>query len=173
MYETYAWTDPRIHVNHSHHFWKGRNEKSKNTIRLFGLFVERCLWTPRLNFLNAVEDSESNTNTLSSSSNPNMEPYLSSYPKRDPHPRIVISSLQMKVHINCNMRFDRFPFDEQVIQILTKLFCIRISFDFYIKFKFLECFSLCVNYRFVRSEEFLYLHFIIMMRKSIGKSRAD
>ena len=117
MYETYAWTDPRIHVNHSHHFWQGRNEKSKNTIRLFGLFVERCLWTPRLNFLNAVEDSESNTGSISSSSNHNMEPYLSSYPKRDPHPRIVISSLQMKVHINCNMRFDRFPFDEQVMHI--------------------------------------------------------
>ena len=114
MYETYSWTDPRIHVNRTHHYWKGKTVDGKNTIRLYGLFVERCLWTPRLKFINAVEDSECSSDSVSSSSSSNMEPYLSSYPKRAPHPRIVISSLQMKVTINCNMRFDKFPFDEQV-----------------------------------------------------------
>ena len=109
MYETHSWTDPRIHVNRSHHFWKGKNLEGKHTIRLFAIFVERCLWTPKLKFLNAVEDSESNSDSISS----NMEPYLASRPKAAPHPRITISSLQMKVHINCNMRFDTFPFDEQ------------------------------------------------------------
>ena len=120
MYERYSWEEPRIHVNQSHHYWRGTsNDESnshgghvqgKRTIRMFGGFVENCLWTPKLSFLGAVEDS-------ASTSTSNMEPYLGFDPRHGHHPMIVLSSLQMKININCNMRFDNFPFDAQVGQL--------------------------------------------------------
>ena len=113
MYETYSWADPRIHVNRTHHYWKGKTRQGKRTIRLFGDFMNTCLWTPKLRFLGAVQSSELNPNTRSTS-NSNMEPYLASHPHRG-NTVIGFSSLQMKVIINCNMRFDKFPFDGQVI----------------------------------------------------------
>ena len=115
MYERYSWDEPRIRVNRTHHYWKGNSngrcssdggsERGKCTIRLLGSFVEHCLWTPKLSFLGAVEDSMSTSTS-------DMEPYLAS--GRGPHPMIVLSSLQMKININCNMRFENFPFDTQV-----------------------------------------------------------
>ena len=109
MYERYSWDEPRIHVNLTHHYWRGNpiggREQRKRTIRLLRSFLENCLWTPKLSFLGAVEDSIA-------TSTAKMEPYLGF---RHGHPpMIVLSSLQMKITINCNMRFDNFPFDAQV-----------------------------------------------------------
>ena len=116
MYERYSWEEPRIHVNRTHHYWRGNSngkcssnggrERGKCTIRLSGRFVEHCLWTPKLSFLGAVEDSFATSTS-------DMEPYLNSGRGHHP-PMIVLSSLQMKITITCNMRFENFPFDSQV-----------------------------------------------------------
>ena len=107
IYQKYQWEDPRIRVNKTHPYWKGKNNEMRHSIRLCGHFVEECLWTPTLQFLGTVEMSSWNPQSTSTS-NPRLQSYLNS------DSTLVVSSMHMKLTIACNMNFDKYPFDQQV-----------------------------------------------------------
>ena len=52
----YSWKDPRIEVNTSHPYWKGRGNERRKSVRLNGKFVEECLWTPQVQFFGNLVD---------------------------------------------------------------------------------------------------------------------
>ena len=107
LFQMYLWNDPRIKVNISHEYWRGRNNQERKSIRLNGDFVEDCLWTPKLQFRGTVGISLSNPHSTSTS-HTNFQAYLLS------DSTIKISSFNMKLSISCNLNFDKYPFDEQV-----------------------------------------------------------
>ena len=103
----YTWNDPRIKVNISHPYWKGRRNQTRNSVRLNGDFVDECLWTPKLQFLGTVKMSLWNPHSTSTTDG-KFQTYLRS------DSTVKISSFNMKLTIACNMNFDRYPFDIQV-----------------------------------------------------------
>ena len=104
----YLWNDPRIKVNSSHEYWKGHDAEIRKSIRLSGDFVDNCLWTPKLQFRGTVGMSLSNPHSTSTHHS-SFQTYLLS------DSTIKISSFNMKLSISCNLNFDNYPFDEQVI----------------------------------------------------------
>ena len=54
LFQMHLWNDPRIKVNVSHEYWRGRNNQERKSIRINGDFVEECLWTPKLQFRGTV-----------------------------------------------------------------------------------------------------------------------
>ena len=113
MSHTYSWKDQRILINETHPYWKGRSNETRKTLRLYGDFVEKCLWTPKLLFLGIVKMSLWNPHSTSVSN------YKSqSYLRYDSF--VVISSVHVTRTISCNMKFDKYPFDRQVSMFIRQ-----------------------------------------------------
>ena len=108
MSHYYYWYDTRVIANKSHFYWNNQEDAYK--LSLDGTFVEKCLWVPKLAYVNVVGLSSWRP-TPTQSEGPPMEVYLS----RDGRIEVMVHSFH--VTLSCQMDFSRYPFDTQVNQI--------------------------------------------------------
>ena len=105
MFRYYYWSENRIIVNESHHYWN--HQEKSNKLGMDGSFVEKCLWIPRFAFTNVVGLSSWQP-TPTQSEGPPMDVYLT----RDE--RLEVIKSRFHVTVACEMDFSMFPFDTQV-----------------------------------------------------------
>ena len=96
-----GWDDARLVVNKNNSYWKA----NKSHARLSANFVEECLWTPKMMFVNANERAVSSS---SSSSNSKLKYFLIK------NGSVVVYRRSSKLTFSCGMDFSSFPFDIQV-----------------------------------------------------------
>ena len=95
-----GWDDARLIVNKNNSYWKA----NKSHALLSANFVEECLWTPKMMFVNANERAVSS----SSSSNSKLKYFLIK------NGSVVRYRRSSKLTFSCGMDFSSFPFDIQV-----------------------------------------------------------
>ena len=95
-----GWDDARLIVNKNNSYWKA----NKSHALLSANFVEECLWTPKMMFVNANERAVSS----SSSSNSKLKYFLIK------NGSVVLYRRSSKLTFSCGMDFSSFPFDIQV-----------------------------------------------------------
>ena len=98
-----GWDDARLIVNKNNSYWKA----NKSHALLSANFVEECLWTPKMMFVNANERAVSSS---SSSSNSKLKYFLIK------NGSVVLYRRSSKLTFSCGMDFSSFPFDIQVNQ---------------------------------------------------------
>ena len=98
------WDDKRLVINNSNSYWKA----DKSYVQIGGKFVEECMWTPKMMFLNlnAMASPNPSANSVSG-------PPLSIYLFRSG--TIMSYRRNAKLTFSCGMEFSNFPFDIQVI----------------------------------------------------------
>ena len=100
----YYWNDNRINVNPDHPYW----QEEVDNLSLDGAFVERCLWTPGLQFKDLNDlDVIRPTPTTSNGS-----PFKFAI---TPNGAVKVTLRNVHVTVSCYMDFDEYPFDQQVI----------------------------------------------------------
>ena len=104
IHQVYFWEDSRIHIDDNHTFWNAHVDH----LALDGEFVERCLWTPGLQFKDLNELSIVRP-TPASSNRPPLKVVLGSTGII----QIILRNVQLTV--SCYMDFDSYPFDQQVL----------------------------------------------------------
>ena len=98
-----SWEEERLTINKNNSFWKAH----KSNLRLMGKFVEECMWTPQMKFLNVYEMKNYNPTPTSEKGSP-LEFYLLKN-------KTIWSYLShSKLTFSCGMDFSNFPFDIQV-----------------------------------------------------------
>ena len=99
------WTDERIKINSSHFFWDTNNHKKG--ISLKGKFVQDCLWTPKLSLWGLDELATWKPSAESSEGSPLSFHLFSN--------GLVAETMEnVRLLIECGMKFDYYPFDVQV-----------------------------------------------------------
>ena len=112
IFRKYQWVENRINLNFTHPYWLAANKKDKRKIiRLDSEFVEKCLWTPKLQYIGARKINLHNPSPTSIH-NSAMEVYLSN--KKE----IKVSLLNLQLTLVCTMDFHNYPFDRQVRMIV-------------------------------------------------------
>ena len=97
-----GWDDARLIVNKNNSYWKA----NKSHALLSANFVEECLWTPKMMFVNA------NERAVSSSSNIQQNSKLKYFLIKNGS--VVLYRRSSKLTFSCGMDFSSFPFDIQV-----------------------------------------------------------
>ena len=97
-----GWDDARLIVNKNNSYWKA----NKSHALLSANFVEECLWTPKMMFVNANEKE------VSSSSNIKQNSKLKYFLIKNGS--VVLYRRSSKLTFSCGMDFSSFPFDIQV-----------------------------------------------------------
>ena len=112
--QIYSWRDDRVHIDQNHTFW----ENQADALNLHGEFVDRCLWTPGLQFkgLNKVEI----VRLTPSSSNGSPVKVLLGV-----NGSIQVVSTNVHITVSCYMDFDGYPFDQQVNTIKLLVLAVR------------------------------------------------
>jgi hypothetical protein len=121
IHQLYFWKDHRIIINREHNFWQGEVE----TLNLDGEFVERCLWTPGLQFKDLNNLDIIRPTPTSSNASP-VQVVL----KVDGTIQVILRNVHITV--SCYMDFNGYPFDQQVkiymfVNILLIIFMIGRS----------------------------------------------
>ena len=98
-----GWDDARLIVNKNNSYWKA----NKTHALLSANFVEECLWTPKMMFVNANERAVS-----SASSNIEQNSKLKYFLIKNGS--VVLYRRSSKLTFSCGMDFSSFPFDIQV-----------------------------------------------------------
>ena len=96
MFHYYYWSENRIIVNETHHYWN--NQESGNKLGIDNTFVEKCLWIPRFAFTNVVGYSSWQP-TPTQSEGPPMDVYLAR------EGRVEVIKSRFHVTIACEMDF--------------------------------------------------------------------
>ena len=98
-----TWKEPRILLNDSHSFWNGTTK----SIQLQGQYVEDCLWTAKMHYINVDKMFTYNPTPTKNIGSP-LFTYLNNMGE-------VTSWLKnSKLILSCGMDFARYPFDLQV-----------------------------------------------------------
>ena len=103
------WDDERLIINKSNSYWKA----NKSYAQIGGKFVEECIWTPKMMFLNlnAMASPNPTPNSING-------PPLSFFLFR--HGTIMSYRRNAKLTFSCGMEFSNFPFDIQVNNAIHK-----------------------------------------------------
>ena len=99
----YYWNDNRININPDHPYWQDEVEN----LSLDGEFVERCLWTPGLQFKD-LNDLDIIRPTATSS---NGSPFKVSLTVNG---TVTVILRNVHITVSCYMDFNGYPFDQQV-----------------------------------------------------------
>ena len=107
MWKTVAWKDQRLIIDPNNSFWKSENSESIPGAIITERFVEECLWTPQMTFLNALPTAGKNLGSNSEQSS-----FTTFYVSKDQ----TLTSLKRhgRLTFSCPMWFSNFPFDVQV-----------------------------------------------------------
>ena len=99
-----GWDDARLIVNKNNSDWKA----NKTHALLSANFVEECLWTPKMMFVNANEKEASSPSNIKQNSK--LKYFLVK------NGSVVLYRRSSKLTFSCGMDFSSFPFDIQVNQ---------------------------------------------------------
>ena len=102
----YFWKEPRITINQSHSFWSNGNNDNDITLKLSGGYVEQCLWTPDLVFLNMRHVDVFNPTPTKVAGSPNRY-------SLDQHGNVYVWMRDAEVTVSCTLNFAKYPFDKQ------------------------------------------------------------
>ena len=97
------WDDKRLIINNSNSYWKA----DKSYVQIGGKYVEECIWTPKMMFLNL--NAMASPNPSANSVNGPLSIYLFR------SGTIMSYRRNAKLTFSCGMEFSNFPFDIQVI----------------------------------------------------------
>ena len=118
LHQRYKWKDDRIKINNSHTYWSN----NVSHLGLNGEFVERCLWTPGMQFKDLIEIETTRTTALSSEGSPVKVRLF-----RSGEISVFLQNLQITV--SCSMDFDGYPFDQQVKTHFYKYFLNHFTIE--------------------------------------------
>ena len=102
----YFWKEPRITINQSHSFWSNGNNDNDITLKLSGGYVEQCLWTPDLVFLNMRHVDVFNPTPTKVAGSPNRY-------SLDQHGNVYVWMRDAELTVSCTLNFAKYPFDKQ------------------------------------------------------------
>ena len=105
MRHYYYWYDSGVIINKTHSYWKNQDDGYK--LSLDGTFVEKCLWVPKLAYIDVVVLSSWQPTPTQSTGSP-MQIFLS------PEGRVEVIVHSFHVTLSCQMDFAKYPFDTQV-----------------------------------------------------------
>ena len=108
MWKTVAWEDLRLQINQNNSFWKSENSKSIPGAIVTERFVEECLWTPQMTFLNILPTAGQNLGSNSEKSS-----FATYYVSE--HQELTSLKRHGRLTFSCPMWFSNFPFDVQVL----------------------------------------------------------
>ena len=92
-----SWADERLDINTNNSFWMA----NKSYAMITGKFVDECMWTPQMMFLNVIPTPKSAK-----------ESALSFYLTRNG--TVMAHRKYSRLTFSCGMEFSNFPFDIQV-----------------------------------------------------------
>ena len=95
----------RTIINENNSFWKA----NKSYASIMGKFVEDCMWTPKMAFLNVNEMKNHNPTPTSANGSP-LEFFILKNGTMSSYLR------NAKITFSCGMDFSHFPFDIQVMR---------------------------------------------------------
>ena len=102
----YSWKEPRITINQSHAFWSNSNDDNNITLKLSGKYVEQCLWTPDLVFINTRHVDVFNPTPTKVDGSPNRY-------SLDQEGNVYVWMRDAEVTVSCTLNFAKYPFDKQ------------------------------------------------------------
>ena len=108
MWKTVAWKDQRLIIDPNHSFWKSENSESIPGAIITERFVEECLWTPQMTFLNVLPTAGENFGSNSEKSS-----FTTFYVSK--HQELTSLKRHGRLTFSCPMWFSNFPFDTQVL----------------------------------------------------------
>ena len=111
--QQYEWADARIVINQNHSYWKS----GKDSIKLEGEFVEKCLWTPHLHYINVHHIDVFQPTPTSVLGSP-IEYYL------EKTGTVCVFMRNVKLTVSCGLDFDKYPFERQVS---ISIECIEVN----------------------------------------------
>ena len=103
----YSWKEPRITINQGHAFWSNGNDDNNITLKLSGTYVEQCLWTPDLVFINTRHVDVFNPTPTKVDGSPNRY-------SLDQEGNVYVWMRDAEVTVSCTLNFAKYPFDKQV-----------------------------------------------------------
>ena len=103
----YSWKEPRITINQGHAFWSNGNDDNDITLKLSGKYVEQCLWTPDLVFINTRHVDVFNPTPTKVDGSPNRY-------SLDQDGNVYVWMRDAEVTVSCTLNFAKYPFDKQV-----------------------------------------------------------
>ena len=102
----YSWKEPRLTINQSHSFWSNGNNKNHINLKLNGKYVEQCLWTPDLVFINTRHVDVFNPTPTKVDGSPNRY-------SLDDEGNVYVWMRDAEVTVSCTLNFAKYPFDKQ------------------------------------------------------------
>ena len=102
----YSWKEPRITINQGHAFWSNGNDDNNITLKLSGKYVEQCLWTPDLVFINTRHVDVFNPTPTKVDGSPNRY-------SLDQEGNVYVWMRDAEVTVSCTLNFAKYPFDNQ------------------------------------------------------------
>lgn len=103
----YTWEDSRVLPNLVHPYWRSVTNETRDYISLDGSFAEECLWMPKLQLFDArkmqlYDPTPTNLDKI---------PLHVSLTRNN---KIIVTSINLQLTLNCIMDFRHYPFDKQV-----------------------------------------------------------
>ena len=110
----YSWKEPRITINQGHAFWSNGNYDNDITLKLSGKYVEQCLWTPDLVFINTRHVDVFNPTPTKVDGSPNRYTL-------DQEGNVYVWMRDAEVTVSCTLNFAKYPFDKQVSFLICSI----------------------------------------------------